>query len=124
MPNIPQRMHIEDAKSAGYTVDTYCHPPLAYKGPRFKPDDRFHCYTELESELIRELETQRKAALHIVRCIVIGKGLDRADFPEDMKGSLAQSQWDTPLFGYGMEYGALHVLMKVFGLTSQEIYTQ
>lgn len=49
------KMHIAQARAAGFTVDTHCYPPMAYKGARFNPTDHHECYTELESALMAML---------------------------------------------------------------------
>lgn len=46
------KMHIAQARAAGFTVDTHCYPPMAYKGPRFNPTAHQECYTDLESALM------------------------------------------------------------------------
>lgn len=51
-------LHPDVATQQGYTIDTSCYPWFAYKGPRFAPTDRRDCYTDLESELLREQESQ------------------------------------------------------------------
>ena len=43
-----------DAEAQGFAVDTYCYPWLAYKGPRFAPEETRHVYTDLEAELLAE----------------------------------------------------------------------
>jgi hypothetical protein len=50
-----QKMHIAQARAAGFTVDSHCYPPIAYKGPRFNPTEYRDCYTELESALMSML---------------------------------------------------------------------
>lgn len=61
-----QLRHIDEMVPEGFTIDTCCYPPLAYKGPRFAMDSsrtqRYSCYTELESMLMRELELTQAGA--------------------------------------------------------------
>ena len=49
------KMHIAQARAAGFIIDTHCYPPLAYKGPRFNPTAHHECYTDLESALMAML---------------------------------------------------------------------
>lgn len=53
--DIPTRLHPDDAREAGLTVDEHVYPHFAYDGPRFAPTQGHDCYTELESALIRAL---------------------------------------------------------------------
>lgn len=52
--DMPICIHPDDAKQQGFTVDSHCYPWYAYKGERFQPTEAKQCYTELESQLIRE----------------------------------------------------------------------
>lgn len=45
------KLTILQAVSQGFTVDTTCYPPVAYKGERFKPDEWHECHTDNEAEL-------------------------------------------------------------------------
>lgn len=56
---MPERMTIEAALTAGYTVDTFCYPPFAYKGPRFAPTEKADCFTPLEAKLLKALRDIR-----------------------------------------------------------------
>jgi hypothetical protein len=46
----------EEARAAGFTIDDTCYPWLAYKGPRFRPDEWRHVFTDTEAEMLRTLE--------------------------------------------------------------------
>lgn len=37
------------------------------------------------------------------------------------KGRIAISCWNDPMFGYGMEYGAILAIMKIFNISSNEL---
>jgi hypothetical protein len=43
------------AEAAGFIVDRHCYPWLAYKGPRFRPEDAHDCLTDCESALFEQL---------------------------------------------------------------------
>lgn len=43
------------AREQGYTIDDTCYPWVAYKGPRFAPDDFQWCFTELEARMAETL---------------------------------------------------------------------
>lgn len=45
------KMTILQAVSLGFTVDSTCYPPVAYKGERFSPDEWHKCHTDNEAEL-------------------------------------------------------------------------
>jgi hypothetical protein len=63
------KLHMDQARSDGFIIDTCCNPPVAYKGPRFQPTQMALCYTELESALlalvpvVRQLSEDDSAAL-------------------------------------------------------------
>lgn len=50
-----KKLHIPDARAAGFIIDTHCYPPMAYTGPRFNPTAQHPCYTPLESALMATL---------------------------------------------------------------------
>lgn len=56
---IPVRLTIEEAEALEYKVDTTVYPPFAYKGRRFAPDESTDCYTDLEAELVKEVNRLR-----------------------------------------------------------------
>lgn len=58
---------IEEAEAQGFTVDTCCYPPFAYKGPRFRPDQYVHCFTQCESELRAALDVARNRVEQLER---------------------------------------------------------
>jgi hypothetical protein len=49
------KMTPEIAEREGYTIDRHCYPWLAYKGPRFKPEDSQFCYTDREAAMLKAL---------------------------------------------------------------------
>ena len=49
------KLTIEQAKLAGFTVDTSCYPHIGYIGSRFYPEEKVNVYTQLEGELITKL---------------------------------------------------------------------
>lgn len=46
----------EQAKAAGFTVDTTCYPWVAYKGPRFAPEVWELILTDREADLLQAVE--------------------------------------------------------------------
>lgn len=86
---------------------------------------------EIADELLNKLATITKKIVAIseeapkmdveqeIKKIQIGK-LDRSDFPEYMKASLAQTYWNNSLFEYGMEYGALLIMFRLKKQTKKE----
>lgn len=51
-----ERVTVQEAIDAGFTVDTHVYPPFAYRGPRFAPTSTHRCFTELEAELMEALK--------------------------------------------------------------------
>ncbi len=45
--------------------------------------------------------------------ITNGVGINRAQFPEEMKGSMAKRYWDDSMFTYGLEYGTILGLLMI-----------
>lgn len=45
-------MTIAEAEAKGYTVNTHCYPPVAYKGPTFAPTEKVCVLTNLEAILL------------------------------------------------------------------------
>ena len=41
--------------------------------------------------------------------------------PEPPKGEIALDVWDKALFSYGMEYGAIVVLMQMFSISKEDL---
>jgi hypothetical protein len=58
MLNLNKVLTPQEAKQQGFHVDTSCYPWLAYKGPRFKPEEAHHCFTDLEASLMLRLAEQ------------------------------------------------------------------
>lgn len=63
----------------------------------------------------------KKQAIKWFKEIQNGAGVDRDRFPDDLKGSLAQSLWNDVTFAYGTEYGVLIALMDMFGITVNDL---
>lgn len=55
-----RKIHMKDAEAQGFTIDTCCNPPIAYKGPRFRPTALFECFTEAESALMGLVPVMQK----------------------------------------------------------------
>lgn len=52
-----KRLHIKDAEAQGFTIDhVAAGRPWAYKGPRFAATEACECYTELETEMMAQVE--------------------------------------------------------------------
>lgn len=67
-------------------------------------------------------ETMTRAeAIKWFKDIQSGQGVDRSDFPDDMKGNVAKQVWDDSDFTYGIEYGVLIALRKMFGITTDDL---
>ena len=45
----------EHFRAQGFTIDECCYPWVAYKGPRFRPDEWHSCLTNKEAALIEAL---------------------------------------------------------------------
>lgn len=48
-----------------------------------------------------------------IKAIQNGSGLNRDQFPEQMKGIVAKEKWYDSLFSYGMEYGYLLAMSDI-----------
>jgi len=48
-------------------------------------------------------------------------GPHRCSFRDYICGEIAKDLWNDPIFGLGMEYGAIWGLMKAFGITGEDI---
>lgn len=59
--------------------------------------------------------------INLFKDIQSGDGVDRQEFPNGMKGTMAKQCWDDPLFTYGIEYGALIVLRKIYDITVEDL---
>lgn len=51
---------IEEAKAAGFTVDTTCYPHFGYKGPRFRPSESVNVLTDIEGHALKVVEMQQR----------------------------------------------------------------
>ena len=58
-------------------------------------------------------------AIKIIKDIQSGKW--NRNNPESPKGSIAINLWDDGTFSYGMEYGAIVVLMQAFNITIEDL---
>ena len=65
--------------------------------------------------------TLREQAIKKIQLIRTGEGINKEDFPETMKGSIAKDLWENCKFEYGMEYGAILILMELFSITEEEL---
>lgn len=75
--------------------------------------DRFRTCSKERQEIINDV-------LEKIKEIQNGSGVNR-DFPEVPKGSMAEDLWDNSTFTYGMEYGAILILMQIFKLTKEDL---
>lgn len=50
-----EKITIQEAKAQGYAVDQTCYSHVAYKGPRFAPDEWRCVFTETEGALLDAL---------------------------------------------------------------------
>jgi hypothetical protein len=60
------RVDPEEMRGKGFTIDDHVYPWVAYKGPRFSPTEWYECFTDLESELmyqINELQLGKEALI-------------------------------------------------------------
>ena len=46
-----------------------------------------------------------------------GNGVDRMSFPDDFKGEMAKDAWHNTEFAYGIEYGVLIALDRIYNIT-------
>jgi len=44
-----------------------------------------------------------------------------AEFPDNLKGSIAVDKWNDSVFTYGAEYGMLAMLLYFFNLTEEDL---
>ncbi len=50
-----------------------------------------------------------------------GSGVDTSIFPDILKGSIARDKWGDSLFTYGIEYGVLIALIKIFDIKLEDL---
>jgi hypothetical protein len=55
-----EKKHADELEAQGFTIDRHCSPPVAYKGPRFAPTEIWQCYSDFESQLLREREANQR----------------------------------------------------------------
>ena len=67
--------------------------------------------------------TTKQEAIQWIKEIQNGDGLDRSEASAKMpfKGAMAERYWNDGLFTYGMEYGVMFALMKVFDIKAEDI---
>jgi len=63
----------------------------------------------------------RIKAIEKIKEIQSGSGVNRFYFPDSMKGDCAKAVWDEGLFTFGMEYGAIIILMEIFNINEHDI---
>jgi len=63
--------------------------------------------------------TNRKQAIEWIKEIQTGK-FDRNEI-DVPKGNTAEVFWHDPMFSYGMEYGAILAIMKIFNLSKKDL---
>lgn len=61
----------------------------------------------------------RVEAIQWFKEIQNGEGVDITDFPDRLKGSMAKQFWHDSMFSYGLEYGVLLALIKIFDLSEE-----
>ncbi len=63
----------------------------------------------------------RQEAINWIKEIQSGN-FDRNDMKDKMPlGSMAEKRWNNDEFQYGMEYGAIGAIMKIFDLTKDDL---
>ena len=63
----------------------------------------------------------RANAINKIKDIRDGDGVDRKNYPETMKGSIAKRLWHGADFSYGMEYGYILALMDAFNIKEEDL---
>ena len=63
----------------------------------------------------------RARAIQRFRDIQGGAGVDKSDFPEELKGEIAKDWWHNPEFSLGIEYGVLIALYEFFNLSLEDL---
>lgn len=63
----------------------------------------------------------RDEAIAVIKAIQRGEGVDRSQFPDEMKGNIARKHWNDGLFTLGIEYGAMIVLMRTFDIRLEDL---
>jgi hypothetical protein len=66
-------------------------------------------------------EQLREWIISIIKDIQKGSGIDREVIPESVRGEIAKNKWNDATFTYGMEYGAIAILMKMFEITEKDL---
>ena len=62
----------------------------------------------------------KKDAIKLIKKIQNGK-FDRNEIADIPKGELAKKYWNDALFAFGMEYGAILIIMKIFDITKKDL---
>ena len=63
----------DSARLAGFTVDDHCYPWVAYKGPRFRPDE-WHCVDTDDEALLRGVAGGAMDVIHTVLVVLRERG--------------------------------------------------
>jgi hypothetical protein len=58
-------MNRQEAEAAGYKVDSHVYPWIAYKGPRYRPDEIKQIETDLEAARGAEVTRLRREVLQL-----------------------------------------------------------
>ncbi len=64
---------------------------------------------------------EKSDAIKWFKNIQNGEGVDRDSFSDEMKGDVAKWLWDEATFAYGIEYGVLIALQKIYGITQETL---
>jgi len=66
-------------------------------------------------------DMKKQEAIQWIKDIQDGK-FNQDEFIDEMPlGSIATNNWHEGLFSYGMEYGAILAVMKIFDLTKEDL---
>lgn len=100
---------------------------LCLKGKYDKLDSARAIMIHLASWLTREkmpplnILTKRDVIASF-KDIQSGEGIkDRSDFPDEFKGNVAKARWNKNDFEFGMEYGILFILWKLFDIKKEDL---
>lgn len=62
----------------------------------------------------------KQEAIKWFKEITSGTGVDRFQFPDNMKGSTAKKLWNDSTFTYGIEYGVLIALHEIYKFKKED----
>ena len=72
-------------------------------------------------KLIKERTINIHDAIKYIKEIQ-NSSFDRYDILDEIPlGEIAKAKWDDSMFSYGMEYGAIYALMKLFNIRKEEL---